>query len=206
MTFRTEEKYPVASGHLTSWVSWLGRTGATILYPSRRVISFYLDNESYGMYSDSMEGVLPRKKLRFRTYDSKLDGPTSSLFETKISSIEGRFKTSCPTIFPPSLARCVVVDNQYGECRPRVMVSYSRNYYLVDGIRITVDDDIRYSRITDMSPLPSVIDPYGVIEIKGPAHLPADLLVTTFPWGRSRFSKYCRAVAAISLGRPNYCI
>ena len=43
------------------------------------------------MYLDSEDGCLPRKKIRVRTYpENKND--SEYFFETKISSVEGRYK------------------------------------------------------------------------------------------------------------------
>jgi hypothetical protein len=44
------------------------------------------------MYDDSIEGLAPRKKIRVRNYPEK-SNDTFQL-ETKISSIEGRYKTA----------------------------------------------------------------------------------------------------------------
>ena len=43
------------------------------------------------MYRDSVEGSVPRKKIRIRNYPNTDD--KNYYLETKISSIEGRFKT-----------------------------------------------------------------------------------------------------------------
>ena len=58
------------------------------LYKGRLVNSCYLDTYDLRMFSESDEGILPRKKIRFRWYENE------EIFnkEIKISSIEGRFK------------------------------------------------------------------------------------------------------------------
>ena len=43
------------------------------------------------MYHNSVEGVLPRKKIRIRFYPENQDN--NFYLEKKISSIEGRYKT-----------------------------------------------------------------------------------------------------------------
>ena len=165
-----------------------------MLYPSRQVTSIYLDNDRFSMYHDSEEGVLPRKKLRLRKYDPITAHAHSVTFETKISSVEGRYKTSVPVVEPPSLSAYSFVDNQYGICRPRITVSYLRSYYVVNGFRLTLDRDLSYQGISMAGPNFHVLDSSIVIEVKGPHGLSPDHLAESIPWDRARFSKYCRAV------------
>jgi len=201
MSFRTEEKLRVDSSRLPIFLAWLNETGASMLYPSRQVSSIYLDNDRLSMYHDSEEGVLPRKKLRLRKYDAITALAHSFTFETKISSVEGRFKTSVPAVEPASLAAFSFVDNQYGICRPRITVSYLRSYYVVKGIRLTLDRDLSYQAISMAGPSFHVLDSSIVIEVKGPHNLSPDHLAESIPWDRARFSKYCRAVESTLLSQ-----
>ena len=58
-------------------------------HPSRQVNSIYFDTPKLDFYTASEEGILPRKKIRIRWYNEN----TNKVFkETKISSIEGRYK------------------------------------------------------------------------------------------------------------------
>ena len=66
MTFRTEEKLKIHASRVPEFLEWLTESEAVIVHPPRRVVSVYLDNDRLGMFHDSMEGVLPRKKFRFR--------------------------------------------------------------------------------------------------------------------------------------------
>ena len=194
MSFRTEEKIKIDPSRIPRFLSWLADSGASILYPCRRIISVYLDNDRLAMYHDSEEGVLPRKKLRFRRYEpSRIHAAMGSL-ETKISSVEGRFKTSVPLVELPDLATFSLIDNQYGICHPRVTVSYLRSYYIVNGLRLTIDQDLSYQSIVMNRSVFTVFDPCVAIEVKGPHHLSPDILAEAVPWDRARFSKYCRAV------------
>ena len=106
MTFRTEEKLKIHPSRLPEFLGWLAESEAVIVHPPRRVISIYLDNDRLGMFHDSMEGVLPRKKLRFRRYEPRDKPTTSWRLESKVSSVEGRFKTSSPSdVNPPPSPR-----------------------------------------------------------------------------------------------------
>ena len=57
----------------------------------RKVKSIYFDNNLLELYKDSIEGSNPRKKIRIRNYP---EHKNNYLLEKKISSIEGRYKTS----------------------------------------------------------------------------------------------------------------
>ena len=52
--------------------------------------SLYFENNKREMYSDSVEGLTPRKKIRVRNYPRTQD--LKLYLETKISSVEGRYK------------------------------------------------------------------------------------------------------------------
>lgn len=197
MSFRTEEKLKVDASCLPVFVGWLANSGAQLLHPPRRVVSVYLDNDRLAMYHDSIEGVLPRKKLRFRRYEPCVEPATSWVLESKISAIEGRFKTSTPVTESTAALTQYLIDDLYGVCRPRVEVSYRRSYFITSGIRVTIDQDLRYRRVSMSGLLHSTSDPNIAIEVKGPHDLPAGLLNALFPWDRARFSKYCRAIETV---------
>mgnify|MGYP001246220740 FL=1 len=197
MTFRTEEKLKIHPSRLPEFLEWLAENEAVIVHPPRRVISIYLDNNRLGMFHDSMEGVLPRKKLRFRRYEPRDKQTTSWHLESKISSVEGRFKTSSPSTVDPHLLQGGLPDDQYGLCRPCVEVSYLRSYFALAGVRITVDREIGYRNFSlSLQSVLSTTDPDAVVELKTVHTLSTDLLNSLFPWDRTRFSKYCRAVEA----------
>ena len=90
MSYRTKEKIALSKSDGYIFVDSLIKKGFKELYPQRLIQSIYFDNLKHGMFIDSEEGVLPRKKIRIRNY------PNTDLknftLETKISSIEGRFK------------------------------------------------------------------------------------------------------------------
>ena len=200
MSFRIEEKLKVDPTRLPVFLNWLAESGASLLYPPRRVVSVYLDNDQLSMFHDSREGVLPRKKLRFRRYESRCELMTGWNLESKISAVEGRFKTSVPVTGSPYDLHGGLVDDHYGLCRQRVEVAYVRNYFALDGIRVTVDQDITYRRVVArFQSTPVTSDPDIAIELKAPHELPVDKLNSLFPWDRMRFSKYCRAVEATLL-------
>ena len=90
MSFRKESKYRLTYSDLAQLQKQLLMHGMKELYPVRVINSCYFDTDSQRLFYESEEGVTPRKKIRVRWYNNELNFKK----ETKISSIEGRFKSS----------------------------------------------------------------------------------------------------------------
>ena len=101
--------------------------------------SKYVDNINLDMYTDSKEGLTPRKKIRLRTYPKEED--KKIYLEVKNSSVEGRFKTR--EILDKNefnqKKTSGILDNQYGLCFPKLYVSYKREYSIINDVRISTD-------------------------------------------------------------------
>ena len=91
MSFRIEEKLYIRSEHILDFKKFLTKSSAKQLYKPRAIKSLYFDNLNFDMYNDSIEGVVPRKKIRVREYPNTDD--RNFYLEIKNSSVEGRFKT-----------------------------------------------------------------------------------------------------------------
>ena len=89
MSFRIEEKFTIKKSRLFEFKNYLFSKNAKTLFHKRKIKSLYFDNDNYKMYNESIEGSLPRKKIRIRNYLDK-----NFFLEIKISSVEGRFKKS----------------------------------------------------------------------------------------------------------------
>jgi hypothetical protein len=189
LSFRIEEKVIVTGNELFAIKDRLSKEGMLSLHPVRMIHSIYFDSRSNGMFVDSDEGILPRKKLRIRSYDS--DDAAYNL-ETKISSIEGRFKTtkSLTAKERQGFLRNGLVDSRYGVCVPKVEISYSRMYYQMAGVRIKFDTNIRYKKHGSQI---NVRESLNVMEIKATAGASPDFLEKLVVEPRRRFSKFCRA-------------
>ena len=149
MSFRKEKKFLVDQNHtFTKINNFLFSNKFKKIYPDRKIYSVYFDNKNLDMFQDSEEGVVPRKKIRIRWYNSRYP-KQNYFFEKKINSVEGRFKTSEKIIsnsFELSL-RKGFHDNLYGQCKPKIMISYKRSYFENNNkIRITIDRDIKYKK------------------------------------------------------------
>ena len=92
MSFRIEEKLYIRSEHILDFKKFLTKSSAKQLYKPRAIKSLYFDNLNFDMYNDSIEGTVPRKKIRIREYPNSDD--KNYYLEIKHSSVEGRFKTN----------------------------------------------------------------------------------------------------------------
>jgi len=192
MSFRKEKKIRLTWYDFESLKNELLLKGMTQLFAKREINSLYYDDENHSMYHDSEEGLLPRRKVRIRWYDDIKKASN----EVKISSFEGRFKTSSlahaesENSLPQSL-----FDPHYGIIIPSLLVSYTREYFTLESLRITFDSDIKYFnyRLTQNTPF---LDKECVMEIKVGIDVPDDYIERLIPHSTSRFSKYSRGLLA----------
>ena len=203
MSFRIEEKLKVAESKLFELRDWVAKNMGVTLYPSRTINSIYFDNQDYTMYNQSIEGVLPRKKIRLRVYGKEFSPNKSINKEIKISSVEGKYKISELVQNPSKLLNFGIYDNNYGLCIPVLNVLYERSYYKIKNIRLTIDEKIVYRKIINRRVSePSTFDKYNIVELKCNSKKSISLLSNNFPFERTRFSKYSRG---IEFTRLNYC-
>tara|TARA_Y100000746_G_C15311929_1_gene370047 strand:+ start:163 stop:765 length:603 start_codon:yes stop_codon:yes gene_type:complete len=188
MSFRIEEKLYIKKIQIFEFKDYIFKRKAKILYPRRQIKSLYFDNLRGDMYRDSIEGTTPRKKIRVRCYPNNKN--QSLYLETKISSVEGRYKKS--TKIEKSkfseLKKIGILDKQYGICKPTINVSYMREYFQLDDVRIVIDENINYEKFFG-----NIIekDQDSIVEIKTNFNKNKDDLINDFPFQRIRFSKYC---------------
>jgi len=190
MSYRKEKKFRLSKFDFDSLKNILCLKGMQPLYPKRVINSIYYDTELYDMYNDSEEGLLPRRKVRIRWYDDI----SMANKEVKISSLEGRFKTSFFANFtskslpPPSL-----FDSSYGLITPSLFVSYAREYFSYESMRITFDSDIQYANYRRSK---NVLyeDGESVMEVKMGVDTTDDYIESILSFPTSRFSKYSRGL------------
>ncbi|MDA8605211.1 VTC domain-containing protein [Gammaproteobacteria bacterium] len=196
MSFRKERKYKLTIYEFNILKDLLVKKGMKKLYEPRKINSLYYDNELNEMFHHSEEGVLPRKKIRIRWYNTNF----KSNLETKISSLEGRFKTTKPVCvnsiedFPKNF-----VDQDYGLVSPSLLVSYIREYYSINSMRLTFDSFIEYTYFKDLSKT-VYKDPEKVMEVKVDIDTADDYIETLIPYATVRFSKYSRGMLFSSGG------
>lgn len=195
MSFRKEEKLFIKSEHILDFKKFLKDRSVKNLYNPRKIKSLYFDNLSFDMYNDSIEGVVPRKKIRVREYPGAIDN--KYYLEVKHSSVEGRFKTR--EIIKKKkfefFKKTGILDNRYGACLPNYYVSYDREYFIINDVRISIDTNLLYK---DFKSSFIYDDKNCIVELKTSINKGHDELIEEFPFQRIRFSKYCYAVERLS--------
>ena len=144
MSFRIEQKYRINKYKLPDLYKWISKNNGEKVYLDRAVSSIYFDNYKLSSYHDSMEGVIPRKKIRLRWYDNIKNKLKNSNLEKKINSIEGKFKKVEKATNPSNILKLGFLDKEYGLCFPILQIDYNREYFKIFDIRITLDTKIRY--------------------------------------------------------------
>ena len=194
MSFRIEEKLSINNNSIVEFKSYLAKKTARQIYKRRKIESLYFENHNYEMYNDSLEGLTPRKKIRVRNYPDTQDNKL--YLETKVSSVEGRFKTRVIIAKEKfdSLKTKGILDSQYGLCKPCLYVIYERDYFKFNDVRISVDNNIKY-KLYSSNIFQS--DQSSIVEIKTSIKKNLDKLIEDFPFQKKRFSKYCNAVEKI---------
>ena len=66
MSFRIEDKLYIKSENLIDFKNFLKINFCKSLYKPRIIESLYFDNHKLQTYNDSIEGMVPRKKIRIR--------------------------------------------------------------------------------------------------------------------------------------------
>ena len=195
MSFRKEEKLHVHKNQLNNLLNWIYDNDGYKLYDTRIVSSTYFDNEQMQMFKDSEEGVVPRKKIRVRSYTKKPHEAENSALEIKISSIEGRYKTTNHRFNLKKIMSIGIFDTDYGVCKPKVRVSYKRDYYKIHNVRLTIDRQMEYVNLNNKSHgIYKRFEDDIIVEIKAGYFVPDEYLLRQFEFSRIRFSKYSKAI------------
>ena len=196
MSFRIEEKINIHKNNSIFLKNWLSENNAKVLFPPRIISSIYFDNDNFEMYHNSIEGVLPRKKIRIRYYPENKD--KIFYLEKKISTTEGRFKTKEKVKFSLKKINEKIYDNNYGECNSKLIVNYRREYYFLMNTRVTIDSNINFSQIFNNKILKKKFFLNKLaMELKNNINYSKDKLLDDFPFEVIRFSKYCEAIIAL---------
>ena len=196
MSFRIENKYKIQSNKLADLYAWIYKNDGISLFPKRIIISIYFYNSNLALYNDSIEGVVPRKKIRLRTYGDPVNSDQEYNLEIKINSVEGRFKTSEKIKNYTKYLRQGYYDNKYGLCYPIVQVKYTREYLKIFGIRITLDTHIKFKSFNKRKNYFS--HDKIILEVKTQNTKISNYIDEKFFFEKTRFSKYCNAVDVIN--------
>ena len=190
MSFRIEEKLYIIRENLIQFKEFLIKKSVKSIHYPREIKSLYFENMNLDLYKDSIEGLVPRKKIRIRNYPDDQD--KRFYLEIKNSAIEGRYKTRKVINEKEFDLKKIsgIYDNQYGVCYPKLYVNYIREYSIIDNVRISIDTNIKYK---DFKTGYEVNDDRIIVELKTSINKNLDELIEDFPMQRIRFSKYCFA-------------
>ena len=190
MSFRIEEKLYIIRENLIQFKEFLIKKSVKSIHYPREIKSLYFENMNLDLYKDSIEGLVPRKKIRIRNYPDDQD--KRFYLEIKNSAIEGRYKTRKVINEKEFDLKKIngIYDNQYGVCYPKLYVNYLREYSIIDNVRISIDTNIKYK---DFKTGYEVNDDRIIVELKTSINKNLDELIEDFPMQRIRFSKYCFA-------------
>ena len=204
MSYRLEKKYIINPKNFEFFIKDLIQAGAKKIHKKRKIFSTYYDNDYLTSYMNSEEGIVPRKKIRIRSYNTEKHSEVSKL-EFKISSEMNRFKITKnfknKTEFT-NISKKGYVDKFYGYCKPKINVTYEREYYLLNHTRVTLDKNIIYSNMKLLKS--KFFEPLSIVEFK--SNINDDININEYFLSNSvsRFSKYCRAINVIFFNRKNF--
>lgn len=194
MSFRIENKYRVNLNKISILYDWIKKNDGKKIFPDRSVNSIYFDNNKLSSYNDSLEGVVPRKKIRLRYYNSELPDNKFVMLEHKINSIEGRFKTSEKLFNFNSFLKSGYFDKEYGLCFPKTLVKYKREYFNLFNLRVTFDTNIKYCLYSKINKISKFVNENDVIfEVKSNQNF-ENYINENFNLEKIRFSKYCNSI------------
>ena len=134
---RIEEKLVFPSSEKGKYLNKFFSDGFQYIFPSRQITSIYYENINFDIYKDSLEGVVPRKKIRIR---EKFD---NLYLEEKIKLPDGKYKTSKKINDIPN----VIHDKSYGIVKKICKITYSRSYLSNGKIRLTLDSDLKFENL-----------------------------------------------------------
>ena len=196
MSFRIENKYKIQTNKLSNLYEWIYKNDGIKLFPKRNVLSIYFDNVDMSLYNDSIEGIVPRKKIRLRTYTDTTSKDANYNLEVKINSVEGRFKTSEKIRDHIKFLKHGYYDSKYGLCHPIVQIKYLREYFKIFDIRITLDTHIKFKLFNKMQKYFEYNK--TILEVKTQNTSISNYINEKFFFEKIRFSKYCNAVEMIN--------
>lgn len=199
MNFRIEKKFILNENRYLSVFSYLKKFNIQKLFPDRYIHSLYFDNKEYQLFYDTIEGTLPRKKIRLRKYynfDKKNKFLTSKdishfengTLEEKKSTYWGRQKKIIKNN-QNYITKNGIFVSEIGYLHPVIEIYYKRSYYFIKNYRITIDKDIIFKNRLRSGRYNKNI----VIEFKFKPNLLKNF-DTIFPFTERMSSKYCYAI------------
>ena len=189
MTFRIEEKFFLNSKNFDNLIIWIKSNNGIALYPERFISSLYFDTENNIALIESEEGIIPRKKIRLRSYQKIIDFKEEVTIEKKITSEEGKYKIS-NKLNQKQVSKYIkkgVFISGYGVLYPKIFVSYKRYYFSINNINLNIDTNIKYNNYKKNKF--TVFDSDIVLELKSSINNNIFSIIENLPFNKRRFSK-----------------
>ena len=199
MKFRFEEKIKLDSKKIFFFKKWLNENKAQNIYPSREIYSIYFDNKEFQTHQDSIEGVVPRKKIRLRTYNFISENVNNFNLEIKKTLPFGRLKDSHSFKKKNNLLRNGLFLSDYGWCYPKIIVKYVRSYYQLSKIRVTLDSNIAFKKFNSKNKKNFFFNNFELVvaELKANSIEHINEINNKLQFEKTRFSKYCYGIEAL---------
>tara|TARA_B100000886_G_C20387042_1_gene476542 strand:- start:77 stop:724 length:648 start_codon:yes stop_codon:yes gene_type:complete len=211
MQYRYELKFPIRKDKLYLVSTWLEKQKfIKKQFPNRKVNSCYYDTMYYKNANDNIAGISRRLKHRSRSYNDS-DNYT---FEIKVKNGNLGSKLSCKlnnySFYNNILSSNNFLSNPYYYLHnlknlklfPIIQIEYLRSYYLINNIRITLDDDIKYkNKSVNYKTNLFIHDNMSLLEIKfDKIYLKeAQNFFKNFPFRAKRNSKYLRGLSQLKI-------
>ena len=184
-------------------------------HPSRTVNSIYFDNMDLDMAKDNIDGLSKRCKIRIRYYDGENNNCNLEIkkklnrfgFKTILDLKKKIEKINLSELFSLKndlyksfirdsfVEKFIVKDN----LQPQIKVSYLREYYIFDKIRLTHDKKINYVSLNNDKNFTqkTITDSTNVLEIKFDYNdfRQAKFILDKIKIKPKRFSKYIRGLS-----------
>jgi hypothetical protein len=193
---RQEEKFFLDQVELSNI---LIRFDASPTYPSRSVNSLYFDCSNFVSFHESEEGVVPRRKYRFRWYgESNYQFGTPGAIEVKETCEQYRLKETLRAK-PSSIASMqrLFREKCINYLFPVCQISYTRAYFAnISGLRFTYDFDIKARQQGSNSFLKI---PSNIFEVKYTSQINRQIFSALTGDRKTRFSKYNEAVQRLHI-------
>ena len=184
---RFEIKFDVTDINLDKILSTFRLTN---LYPQRKIISIYYDTYNMKYFNESEEGIIPRRKVRIRSYDKEF----ISNLEVKETMVDYRKKFVFRNINKNDLNQNLKKNFIYDEkLKPIIKVEYLRKYYKCAFGRVTYDHNLRYFDLNSGNPR-LIITNKKILELKNENVDLKNKFIQNCFLKNIRFSKYCDGV------------
>ncbi len=190
--FRQEYKFLINNNSEINWIK--KKFSLKKKYISRKINSYYFDSINLDDYTDSEEGTVPRKKVRYRWYGKTFS--KSGIFEIKktfdLKRSKEKFKIAN---YESEIQK--YLDKMEKKYIPIVKISYDRQYYFSKKYHadFTFDSNILFERIDkNYLKISKVCDHKNLLEVKINLDKSPDNILGYLNFKRIRNSKYCNAI------------